>query len=98
MDADLTLVGLGRESFGLPFLVRDVAQAFFQRSDLAEPLHPAGFGQPFLSVILDLQQARDLGEGEPEHGTSDACLTEMILMLRGRLDGHAHTESNEKES
>ena len=36
-----------------------------------------------LSVILDLQQARNLGEGNPEHGASDAG----VLMLAGSAIG-----------
>jgi hypothetical protein len=44
MDASLVLVGLDLEPFGLSFLIRDMAQAFFERGDFAEPLHSASFG------------------------------------------------------
>jgi len=44
IDASLVVVGLDLEPFGLPFLMCDVAQAFFECGDFAKPLHPASFG------------------------------------------------------
>ena len=81
-DVDLAVLGLAAEPFGLLFLAADMAQALLQGSNLAKPLHPAGLAEPLMSVALDLQQARDLGEGNPEHGTSD---TRVLMLARGSV-------------
>jgi hypothetical protein len=36
-------------------LLGDVAQAFFEGGDLAEPLHLTSLAEPIFSVALDLQ-------------------------------------------
>ncbi len=56
-----TVVGLFLKSFGLTLLVGDVAQAFLEGGDLAEPLHATGFVEPLVGVGLDLQEAGNLG-------------------------------------
>ncbi|MCK9898415.1 hypothetical protein [Frankia sp. AgB32] len=38
------------EALGVLFLDGDVAQTLLQCGDLAEPLHAAGFVEPFVSV------------------------------------------------
>ena len=60
IDCDLS------EAFGVPLLVVEVAQAVLQAGDLAEPLHLAGFLEPFPGVDLDLGeswQLRGIGAG-----------------------------------
>ena len=77
------MLGPEPETVGLLFLARDVAQAFFQGGDFAEPLHATGLIQAFLSVILDLQQTGELGEVHSQHGAADTG----VLMLAGGAVG-----------
>jgi len=71
------LFSLASQSLGLLLLGVYVAQALLQSSDLAEPLHPVRFVEPFAGVGLDLQQARDLSKIQPEHGTTDTGFSEL---------------------
>jgi hypothetical protein len=73
------LLRLAAKSFGLLLLGVDVSQAFLQRGHLAEPPHPVRFVEPFVGVGLDLQQARYLGEVQPQHGAADAG---MLVLAR----------------
>jgi hypothetical protein len=43
-DATSSLIGLCTKAFGLLLLGGDMAQAFFEGGDFAEPLHAAAFG------------------------------------------------------
>src|SRR5690242_4854964 len=60
------------EAFGVSLLVGDVAQAVLQAGHLAEPLHLAGFLEPFPGVDLDLDESWQLGGVGSEHGAADA--------------------------
>ena len=60
------------ESFGLPFLLRDVAQALLESGYFAEPLHLVGFFESFLGVGLDLEEPRHLGGIHPQHRAAKA--------------------------
>ena len=66
----------------MPLLVGDVAQAVLQAGDLAEPLHLAGFLEPFPGVDLDLDESWQLGGIGAEHGAADAPLTELVSGFR----------------
>ena len=63
----------------MPLLVVEVAQAVLQAGDLAEPLHLAGFLEPFPGVDLDLDESWQLGGIGAEHGAADAG----VLVLTG---------------
>ena len=63
---------MSSDAFSLLLFAGDVAEAFFQGADFAEPLHAVGFVEALVGVGLDLQQSRDLGEVEAEHGAADA--------------------------
>jgi hypothetical protein len=92
---DLAALSLAAEPFSLLFLAADVAQALLQGSNLAEPLHLTGLAEPLMGVALDLQQARDLGEGNPEHGTSD---TRVLMLARGSVWPVAAAQSDLAEA
>jgi hypothetical protein len=94
----LAVVSLLLQSFGLPFLVRDVPEAFLQCGHFTEPLHAADLAEALVSVAFDLQQAGNLAQRESEHWASNTSLTEMILKSAGALFGRAGNPELRMES
>ena len=89
------MFGLAFDAVGLVFLSRDVPEAFFQGGDFAEPLHLAGFFKPFNGVLLNLQQARDLGEVKSQHRAAN---TSVFVLAGGAVGPVAGAEGDLAEA
>lgn len=71
---------------GLEFLFGGLKTGL-QAGGLAGPAFAAGFGDPGLEVVADLQQPGFLGWIRPELRAPDAALTEMIFKVSARPGG-----------
>ena len=87
--------GLAFDAVGLVFLSRDVPEAFFQGGDFAGPLHLAGFFKPFTGVMLNLQQAGELGEVKSQHRAAN---TSVFVLAGGAVGPVAGAEGDLAEA